>query len=94
MIGHMFRAAQALSHWMGQSNIDSDKVTVIICADDPMTRSRIELAIAREFDSLLFAPREQPKCTMSAFKLHGVRVVVSDLAREEPMYLITKDAPR
>lgn len=92
----MFQAARALSHLMAGANIDSDKVTVIICADDPITRSRLELAVAREINDVrLFAdPVISQSPYRNGFKLHGVRVVVSDLTDERPQYLIAQDAPQ
>lgn len=92
----MYQAACALSALLDRDDIDARKVAVIICADDRDTRIRVELALARDMHPLMLTggPAVPTAPNVRAFKLHGIRVVVSDLSHEEPMYLITKDAPR
>ena len=76
----MERLAADLYHWLKSHNIDTEKVALIVRANDEMTLAQVEAATRRDLSPLMFHPKEYPP-DLKQMKLHGMRVSVSSLDR-------------
>jgi hypothetical protein len=72
----VLRVAQAFYDWCMENDIDPDKFTLVLRANDDMTYARADFAIHRMFDSL---DGQRLPTKLKQMKIHGVKVTLSTL---------------
>lgn len=73
-------AFHAFGAWLNEQGIDPKDINLVIRCKDEITRSRLDMALARWQEGLtLFQPTNNVKLKTSPFQCCGVKVNISSL---------------
>lgn len=72
---------RAFSHWLNEQGIDQKDISLVIRCKDEITRSRLDVALARwqEGLTIFHLTPNNVKLKTSPFQCYGVKVNVSSL---------------